>query len=127
MTESRHNSLVRLLPTYRLEPKNPFNTEKCENILKHVFETAFDEFEYTAEAAEEKVSKLSQQILTQTRKLNFDRYKLICVVSIVQNSMQGLCAYHRCLWEKKFDKIATHVYETPNLFAIATIYGLYFD
>lgn len=179
----QHNSLVRLMPSYRLEPKNPFNTEKCENILKTVLESAFDEFEYSAEAAEAMVQKLSQTILTQVRKLNFDRllsfelftiafkslvttiiiqflccgfcflfprfdfikcnlfilfsfslshvrYKLICIVSIVQTSMPtipGLCESYRCLWDKKLDKIAAHVYETPNLLAIATVYGLYFD
>lgn len=55
------------------------------------------------------------------------RYKLICIVSIVQNSMQGMCETYRCLWDKKLDKVAAHVYETPNLYAIATIYGFYFD
>lgn len=70
----QHNSLVRLLPTYRLEPKNRFHTEKCENILKLVLNSAFDEFEYTAEAAESMALRLSQTILTQMKKLNFDRF-----------------------------------------------------
>lgn len=64
---------MRLLPTYRLEPKTPFHTEKCENILKTVLESAFVEFEYTAESAEEMVLKLSQMIMSQVKKLNFDR------------------------------------------------------
>lgn len=55
------------------------------------------------------------------------RYKLVCIVSIVQNSMQGLCQSYRCLWDKKLDKVAAYVHETPNLYAIATIYGFYFD
>lgn len=65
---------MRLLPTYRLEPKSSFHTEKCESILKTVLESSFDEFEYSAEAAEAMVQKLSQTILTQVRRLNFDRY-----------------------------------------------------
>lgn len=69
----QHNSIVRLLPTYRLESKHPFHTEKCENILKSVLESAFDEFEYSAEAAEAMVLKLSQMIMNQVKKLNFDR------------------------------------------------------
>lgn len=69
----QHNSLVRLLPTYRLEPKNRFNTEKCENILKTALDSAFDEFEYTADAAEAMALKLSQTITAQVKKLNFDR------------------------------------------------------
>lgn len=69
--------MVRLLPTYRLESKHPFHAEKCESILKTVLESAFDEFEYSAEAAETMVQKLSQTILTQVRKLNFDRYYLL--------------------------------------------------
>lgn len=61
------------MPTYRLEPKNRFHVEKCENILKLVLDSAFDEFEYTAEAAESMALRLSQTILTQVKKLNFDR------------------------------------------------------
>lgn len=64
---------MRLLPTYRLEPKIPFHIEKCQNILKTVLESAFVEFEYTAESAEEMVLKLSQMIMSQVKKLNFDR------------------------------------------------------
>lgn len=41
--------------------------------------------------------------------------------------MQGFCAMYRCLWDKKFDKTAIYVYETPHLYAIATVHGLYFD
>lgn len=41
--------------------------------------------------------------------------------------MQGLCESYRCLWDKKLDKVAVYVHETPRLFAIATIYGFYFD
>lgn len=69
----QHNSLVRLLPTYRIEPKTPFHTEKCESILKSVLESAFDEFEYSAEAADDMVLQLSQTIMSQIKKLNFDR------------------------------------------------------
>lgn len=61
------------MPTYRLEPKQPFNTEKCEKILKSVLDTAFIEFEYTSEAAEALVISLSETIMTQVKKLNFDR------------------------------------------------------
>lgn len=64
---------MRILPTYRLEPKNPFHTEKCENILKLTLESAFNEFEYSANAAEQMTIKLSQEIMAQIRKLNFDR------------------------------------------------------
>ena len=64
---------MRLLPTYRIEPKIPFHAEKCENILKSVLESAFVEFEYTTEAADEMVLKLSQTIMSQIKKFNFDR------------------------------------------------------
>lgn len=69
----QHNSIVRLLPTYRLQPKTEFSSEKCENILKTVLESAFDEFEYSAEAADEMVLKLSQMIMDQLKKMQFDR------------------------------------------------------
>lgn len=41
--------------------------------MKTVLESAFVEFEYTTESAEEMVLKLSQMIMSQVKKLNFDR------------------------------------------------------
>lgn len=61
------------MPTYRLEPKQQFNSEKCEKILKTTLESAFIEFEYSTEAANEMITNLSETILTQVKKMNFDR------------------------------------------------------
>lgn len=64
------------MPTYRLEPKHPFNTEKCEKILKTVLDTAFEaEFHYGDDivTAEAMVMSLSETIMTQVKKFNFDR------------------------------------------------------
>lgn len=61
------------MPTYRLEPKHPFNTEKCEKILKTVIEAALEEFEYSNEAANQLALELSENILAQVKKFNFDR------------------------------------------------------
>lgn len=69
----QHNSLVRFMPTYRLEPKHPFNAEKCEKILKTAIEAALEEFEYSTEAANQLAFDLSENILVQVKKLNYDR------------------------------------------------------
>lgn len=51
----------------------------------------------------------------------------MCIVTIGQKMMQGFCEMYRCLSDKKLDKVAVYVYETQNLFAIATLYGFYCD
>lgn len=61
------------MPTYRLEPKHPFNADKCEKILKTAVETALEEFEYSSEAANQLALELSERILVEVKKLNFDR------------------------------------------------------
>lgn len=61
------------MPTYRLEPKLAFNAEKCEKLLKTIVEGAFDEFEYSSDAANQLAMELSETILAQVKKLNFDR------------------------------------------------------
>lgn len=72
----------------------------------------------------------SMNVLDSIEHYNFNfirRFKFVCNVTLVENSMQGFCAMYRCLWDKKLDRTAIYVYETPTFYAIATVHGLYFD
>lgn len=61
------------MPSYRLEPKQIFNKDKCEKLLKSIMDPALEEFEYTSAEAESLAPHLSDTILSQVKRLNFDR------------------------------------------------------
>lgn len=66
-------SYIRYMPTYRTEPKNPFNREKCETLIKSIIDEALEEFEYDSKEAETLSTNLSESILNGIKKLAFDR------------------------------------------------------
>lgn len=61
------------MPSYRLEPKTPFNKEKCEKLIKSEIDTALSSFMYSSTAAEKLAVDLSETILSKVKDYNFDR------------------------------------------------------
>lgn len=71
---SYKTSVTKYQPTYRTEPKIPYNREKCEIILKKIIDKAMIEFEYSTESAIEMCEQLSQDLKNRVKNLEFDRF-----------------------------------------------------
>lgn len=84
-------------------------------------------FKYDSAEAEALAQTLSREILVRVKKLNFDRYKLLCTVTIGEKYMQSFCDIFKCLWDMQKDGYAFYVYDTPAVFAIAVLYAVYLD
>lgn len=115
------------LPTYRLEPKILFNQYQCEDILKFIFKTNLDSYKYHSKTAVSMAAGLSEEILFRLKLIFYDRYRLVCVVSVGEKKSQNFCYRSGFLWDTEFDGFGNFTYNTPNFFAIATVYAVYFD
>jgi len=59
--------------------------------------------------------------------LRLRRYKLVCSVVVGQNSGQSVRIASRCLCDSENDAFASATYESRSLFAIASVYAVYYD
>ncbi|GFR61734.1 Tctex1 domain-containing protein 1 [Elysia marginata] len=62
------------------------------------------------------------------QSFSLSQYKLVCIVSI--GSLKDRPAMQfgsRCLWNKATDNFVSVKYTNSSVFAVAMIYGLYFD
>ncbi|XP_073811501.1 dynein light chain Tctex-type protein 2B isoform X2 [Musca autumnalis] len=118
---------VRYMPTYRLEAMRPLNKEVCENIMKAVMEETFENFTYTPKASLQFCAQISEEIKCRIKAKNYDRYRLIVIVTIGEKLMQGYYSYVNFLWDADKDGYLSYVIETPKFFAVATLYYLYYD
>lgn len=118
---------LRFQPTYRLEPKRPFKHDDCYSILQNLIEFNLQNYVYNPKTASRLCLYLSEEIKIRVKKLDFDRFKIICVVTIGQKYHQGYKSVVKGLWDAKRDGYANFVYDTTNLFCNGTIYAVYYE
>lgn len=114
--------------TFRLEPKKKFEASKVKSIIDEVLETHLgNEDKYDHKAERQLVKTLAEIIKGRVKELNYERYKIVCSVTIGQLKEQGLRMGSRCCWDAKWDTFATGSYKNKTLFAIATVWGVYYE
>lgn len=88
---------LRFQPTYRLEPKRPFKHDDCYSILQNLIEFNLQNYVYNPKTASRLCLYLSEEIKIRVKKLDFDRFKIICVVTtnknIIRNTNRLLSSY----------------------------------
>ena len=117
--------LLQREPTYRMEPKKPFDRSSVEKIIKEILEDRLENFRYSPKFSSTMIKVITEEIKERVKLLDFDRYKIICVITLAQKNDQGLMISSRCNWDKKTDNYASYTYSNPNIICSASVYGVY--
>lgn len=72
-------------------------------------------------------ASLLQVIKARVKDLVLPRYKIVVVTHIGQLNGQGMQIGSRCLWDPTTDTFASYVFQNTSLFALATVYAVYFE
>lgn len=111
--------------THQLQPAHKFNAGKVKEVIEEVLFDNLRGKKYECSFCKEISKKLSELIKQRVKLMGFSRYKFISMVYIGQICNQGLRIGSRCLWNQNFDSLAEVCYRDRNLFAVATLYGVY--
>lgn len=68
-----------------------------------------------------------QVIKAKVKELMIPRYKIICLVHIGQMGDQSIRIGSRCLWDHVNDSFACSEFKNNSLYAIASVYGVYYE
>lgn len=124
---------IRLQNTYRTEPNNDqerFKPYKLEPKLYNVLEDHLKEKKYDANKTAQLTKELSQLVMRETRLLmnnSSPRYKLVSHVLVGEMKNQDIRHGSRCLWDNNLDNYVSVVYKNSSLFAVATVFALYYE
>lgn len=121
------NPIPRFQPTYRLKSSNPFNRERCENIINRLMSKFIETYKYTAKSAQIHCQNISQEINRRLKLCNYDRYRLICVVTIGEKSQQSCKCVAKFLWDPETDTYTNITYESSTCFVTVTVFALYYN
>jgi hypothetical protein len=113
--------------TYRTAPVNRFSKKEVTDAIEEVLSEYLDGQTYDHEFCKDTSKRLSEVIKQRVKYMGFSRYKLICVVYMGQLKNQGMRIASRCLWNTEFDNVAEASYRNGELFAVATVFGAFYE
>ncbi|NXH10495.1 TC1DA protein, partial [Bucco capensis] len=74
----------------------------------------------------EMVKDIAKVIKARVKDLMIPRYKVV-VTTIGQLNEQSIQIGSRCLWDPASDIFSSCVFKNTSLFALANVYGVYFE
>ncbi|XP_033737681.1 tctex1 domain-containing protein 1-B-like isoform X3 [Pecten maximus] len=113
--------------SYQTTPNQKFPTAKIRYIISDVLESCLRHEKYEPELCRQLSKTTSEIIKTRVREMNIPRFKIICLVHIGQLNNQGLRIGSRCLWDSTCDTFSSYEFRNNKLFAIGSVYGVYFE
>ena len=82
---------------------------------------------YNSNNASHKSMLIAEEIKAKVKALHIPRYKIVCLVHIGSIKGQDVKIASRCVWTPDWDTYVSHSFESKTLFAVATVYGVYFE
>ena len=110
--------------TYQIAPRKEFSVSQVTKIIKETLETGLSDKDLFAPRSV-LCKNLAEAIKLKTRRLNYDRYRIIVHVFISSKENVTLKISSRCVWDEKIDNYADYMYETEDFYALGIAYGVY--
>ncbi len=113
--------------TYKMAPNVAFPENKIKEVVEKILSRELRDIQYDAQNCRQLTGRISDIIKREVKDLDLDRYKLVCIVHIGQRGNQEIKVGSRCLWDVRLDTHISAEYQNTSLFAIATVFGIYFE
>ncbi|XP_043251718.1 dynein light chain Tctex-type 5-B-like [Colletes gigas] len=113
--------------TYRLEAYNPFKVDPVDKIVKTIMINKLENISYDAADCPKICESVATDIRERIKKLNFDRYKIVVNVAIIEKASQSVQASIGFLWDAEKDNYSTFTYEARTFHAYCCVFGLYYE
>ncbi len=124
---TRVQMVMPIEPSYRMEPRVKFNAKVVEGVIQEVLEQRLVGFKYSHKQSPLVSRILSEEIKDRVKRMRYDRYKIVCIVTIGQTKGQGLRVASRCAWDTSLDNLCSYTWRGGSTFCTATVYGLYHE
>ncbi|NXM18834.1 TC1D4 protein, partial [Ploceus nigricollis] len=120
---------TRLENTYRMGPDKgcKFDAERVQRVLEGTLACALGTTVYSPQGSAPLAQSLTELLQNQAKEVVPPRYKLVCHVVLGQQGQQSLLVASRGLWDPETDSFASATFSNASLFAVATVYGVYFE
>ena len=113
--------------TYRLQPNCKFQSTAAQAIINEILEKHLKDEKYDPNASAQMAKTLSQIVKDRVKELNYESYKIVCIVTIGQmiEGEIGIMQTSRCVWDTNWDTLASGSFKNKTLYGVATVYAIY--
>lgn len=113
--------------TYKVSPDadKRFRSKDVKDAIDSVLENRLEGLSYDAEKCNFLLPSIAEEIKDKVKVMGFDRYKLVCLVTIGKLNNQGVRVASRCLWDTATDRMASSSFCGKDVFASAVVFGVY--
>ncbi|XP_071870813.1 dynein light chain Tctex-type 5 [Bombus fervidus] len=111
--------------TYRLNAYNPFKIDPVDKIVKTIMITKLEDISYNAVECLKLCELVATEIREKIKILNFDRYKIVVNVTIIEKANQSIQSSIGFLWDAGKDNYSTFTYGARTFHAYCCVFGLY--
>jgi hypothetical protein len=123
--------IERFLPTYQLESKNPFQPLVVQEMLEKMLDEEMNQHRNlpfdNPVAMNAIIRSMSEEFLNHIRAKDYDRYRIIVQVTIIekvhQEFLQNICV----CWDIECDSLAQCKIERGNAAVVVAAFGIYYD
>lgn len=105
-----------------------FKLRLVEKCAEQVMKDTLKDVTYDASVCRDMSPEVASAIIEKMKQFSLQQYKLVCVVSLGSlKEKPGVQFGSRCLWNKETDNFVSVRYTNGSLYAVAMIFGMYFD
>ncbi|XP_066585303.1 dynein light chain Tctex-type protein 2-like [Prorops nasuta] len=126
-TNHSGNEVANYQNSYRLEPHNIFRVDAVDKIVQAVMIDNLCDVIYDPMESPNLCIKVATDIRKRILKLNFERHKIIVLVTIIERASQSFESLVGYLWDAERDNYSIFTYETKTLFSSCCVFGVYFE
>uniref|UniRef100_A0A8C8AGI7 T-complex-associated-testis-expressed 3 n=1 Tax=Otus sunia TaxID=257818 RepID=A0A8C8AGI7_9STRI len=118
---------IRYANTYRLESHNKFRDYLVRDRAQAILTNKLQQDKYDGVSSPSLCASISEEILKAVKELDFDRYKYVVSVLIVEKAGQAMNVASRWVWDAQRDTWVSAKYETETFIALALVMACYYD
>ncbi|KFQ28025.1 Tctex1 domain-containing protein 3, partial [Mesitornis unicolor] len=113
--------------TYRMEPHIRFRDYLVRNKAQAVLMNKLEKAKYDEASSPSLCASISEEILKAVKDLDFDRFKYVVSVLIVEKAGQAMNVASRWVWDTQRDGWVSAKCETETFIALALVMACYYE
>ncbi|XP_076237787.1 dynein light chain Tctex-type protein 2B [Calliopsis andreniformis] len=114
--------------TYRLESFRSFKAEVVDEIVENLMTKKLSTVtSYHPNEMSKMCLEIGSDLQKAISKKDYDRYKIVAQVTIIQRLDQSIHSSFQCLWDLDRDNYSYYVFENNHIYAWCCVFGMYYE
>ncbi|XP_023941959.1 dynein light chain Tctex-type 5-like [Bicyclus anynana] len=119
--------ILSYLPTYQLDPTYKFHVPTVQKLTAELLDELWTGHKYNVQDSPALALRIAGELMRKVKAVQFNRYRIICVVTIGQRRAQSYNNAVSFLWDHERDNLVDVQREVTTAFIQVTTFGVYLD